>query len=114
MSSETGTKVLRVPSATHLEATQMAALRGQSAGQLVAEAWRDYMAHHREEFAEDLEKVAKLMRDGTLEQLAEFTSRNADTRAAEAVKRRKAKSKAPAKKRASAKNASKEPEPAHA
>lgn len=86
-----GTKVLRVPEATHSEATQMAALRGSSAGQLLADAWREYMEHHREEFAGDLEEVARLMRDGTLDQLAEFTSRNAEQRAAGAIERRESK-----------------------
>ena len=38
---------------------------------LLAEAWREY---RRKEFAADLEQVAKLLRDGTPEQLAEFTS----------------------------------------
>jgi hypothetical protein len=49
---------------------------------LVAEAWREYIANHREEFAADLEKTAQLLRDGTLSHLAEFSSRNADARAA--------------------------------
>jgi len=87
MSANTSTRVLRVPEETHNEATQIAALRGSHAGQLVAEAWREYMENHRKEFAADLEQVAKLLRDGTLEQLAEFTSRNADARAAKAVER---------------------------
>lgn len=91
MDTKAGTKVLRVPEGTHSEATQMAALRGSSAGQLLADAWHEYMEHHREEFAADLEKVAKLMRDGTLDQLAEFTSRNAERRAAEAIERRESK-----------------------
>lgn len=87
MSANTSTRVLRVPEETHNEATQIAALRGSQPGQLLAEAWREYMENHRKEFAADLEQVAKLLRDGTLEQLAEFTSRNADARAAKAVER---------------------------
>jgi hypothetical protein len=81
------TRVLRVPEQVHDEATQIAALRHSQPGHLVAEAWREYIANHREEFAADLEETAQLLRDGTLEQLAKFTSRNASARAAEAVER---------------------------
>jgi len=83
----TSTRVVRVPEDTHNEATQVASLRQVQAGELLADAWREYMENHREEFAKDLEKTAKLLRDGTLEKLAEFTSRNADARAANAVER---------------------------
>ncbi len=81
------TRVLRVPEQVHSEATQIAALRHSQPGHLVAEAWREYIANHREEFAADLEKTAQLLRDGTLEQLAKFASRNASARAAQAVER---------------------------
>ncbi|MGA2455322.1 MAG: hypothetical protein ABSG93_17570 [Solirubrobacteraceae bacterium] len=81
------TRVLRVPEQVHTQATQIAALRQSQPGHLVAAAWREYIENHRDEFAADLETTAKLLRDGTLEQLAEFTSRNADARAAEAVER---------------------------
>ena len=87
MSATMSTRVVRVPEDTHNEATQVAALRRVQAGELLADAWREYMENHREEFARDLEKTAKLLRDGTLEKLAEFTSRNADARAAKAVER---------------------------
>lgn len=80
-------RVLRVPEHVHNEATQIAKLRHSQPGHLVAEAWREYIANHREEFAADLETTAKLLRDGTLERLAEFTSRNAGARAAAAVER---------------------------
>lgn len=81
------TRVLRVPATVHNEATEIAALRRAQPGQLVAEAWREYMENHREEFAADLEKTAKLLRDGTMDQLAAFVSRNAADRAAKAVER---------------------------
>jgi len=81
------TRVLRVPEQVHSQASQIAALRNSQPGHLVADAWREYIENHRDEFAADLEKTAKLLRDGTLEQLTEFTSRNAGTRAAKAVER---------------------------
>lgn len=81
------TRVLRVPEQVHEEATQIAAMRRSQPGNLIAEAWREYLANHRDEFAADLEEAAKLLRDGTLDQLAAFASRNVDERAAEAVER---------------------------
>ncbi len=81
------TRVLRIPEQVHTQATQIAALRHSHPGDLIAEAWREYIENHRDQFAEDLEKTAKLLRDGTLEQLAEFVSRNAEDRADAAVER---------------------------
>ncbi len=82
------TKVMRVPTEVQEEAARVGALRRQQAGELLAEAWREYMANHREEFATEFEEAARLLRDGTLDQLADFASRNVEQRAAEAVKRR--------------------------
>jgi hypothetical protein len=45
------------------------------------------MANHRKDFAAELEQAAKLLRDGTLDQIADYMSRNADARAAKAVER---------------------------
>jgi hypothetical protein len=73
--------VIRVPDNVHLESKQIASVRGQQQGQLLAEAWREYLATHREEFARDLETAANLLRDGTLEDLAAFASRNVSDRA---------------------------------
>lgn len=56
MSATTSTRVVRVPEDTHNEATQVAALRQVQAGELLADAWREYMENHREEFAKDLEE----------------------------------------------------------
>jgi hypothetical protein len=83
-------RVLRVPDDVHSEATEIAALRRAQPGELVAQAWREYIENHRDEFAADLEKTAKLLRDGTMENLAQHTSRNAGARAAKAVRRLKA------------------------
>jgi hypothetical protein len=79
--------VVRVPADVHKEITRIAAFRGQQPGHLIAEAWREFLIKHRKEFAADLERAAKLMRDGTLEELAAFTSRSAGTRAEQAAAR---------------------------
>ena len=87
MSATTSTRVVRVPEDTHNEATQIAALRRVQPGELLAEAWREYVEKHREEFAKDLETIAGLLRDGTLEQLAEFANRSSKARATKAIER---------------------------
>lgn len=86
-SSYVSTKVIRVPDNVHEEAVRLAALRRQQPGHLLAEAWREYMEKNRAQFAADLERAAKHLRDGTLESLADFASRNADARAQAAAQR---------------------------
>jgi hypothetical protein len=78
---------MRVPTAVQQEAVQIAKLRNQQPADLLAEAWREYITNHREEFAADLEHAAQIMRNGTAEELANFASRNVKTRAAAAAAR---------------------------
>jgi hypothetical protein len=66
------TSVVRVPTDVHLEAKRFAALCGDQPGELLAHAWREYVVNHREEFADDLERAAKLMRDASLDELVRF------------------------------------------
>lgn len=73
--------VIRVPDRVHLETKRIAAVRGQQAGEVLAEAWREYLDNHRDEFAQDLETAAKHLREGTVDDLANFISRNAGARA---------------------------------
>jgi hypothetical protein len=79
--------IVRVPTDVHTEAKRIAALQGQATGDVIAAAWREYLTNHREEFAADLEEAARLMRDGTLDQVAEFASRHAEARAEASVER---------------------------
>ena len=81
------TAVVRVPSQVHQEAVQLAALRRQQPSELLAAAWTEYIEAHRDEFAADLEQAARLLRDGSLEELSAFASRNADARAHAAAER---------------------------
>lgn len=86
----TATKVIRVPGDVHEEAVQLAALRRQQPGHLLAEAWSEYVEKHRAEFAGDLERAAKHLRDGTLNDVAGFASRNAEARAHASAQRLRA------------------------
>jgi len=81
------TNVIRVPTDVHSEATRVAALRGQQPGQLLAEAWREFMARHRDEFATELEEAARLMRNGTAEEMTAFANRSNRARAEAAAAR---------------------------
>jgi hypothetical protein len=85
----TTTKPVRLHPDTYDEATQIAALRRVQPSELIAEAWREYMEKHREEFAKDLETLAGLLRDGTVDGVSEFVNRTSKARAAAAVKRMK-------------------------
>lgn len=75
---------MRVPESVHTEAKRIAALQGVQPGEIIARAWREYVQNHRAEFAADLEEAARRLRDGTLDDLAAFASRNVDERAAAA------------------------------
>ncbi len=77
--------VVRVPDTVLTEAKQIAALRGQQPGDLLAEAWREYLANHRASFASELEQAASILRNGTLDELATFASRDASDRAKAAM-----------------------------
>lgn len=79
--------VVRVPVDVHKEITRVAAFRGEQPGHLIAQAWREFFEKHRTEFAADLDRAAQLLRNGTLDELAAFTSRSASTRADRAAAR---------------------------
>lgn len=72
---------MRVPADVHTEATKIAALRGQTPGDLLAEAWKEFFAKHREHFAKDLEEAATIVRRGTTDELTAFVARGAEERA---------------------------------
>jgi hypothetical protein len=72
---------VRVPTDIHTEATRIAALRGQTPGELLAEAWKEFFTKHREHFAKDLEEAASIVRRGTTDELTAFVARGAKDRA---------------------------------
>lgn len=72
---------MRVPTDVHIEATRIAALRGQTPGDLLAEAWKEFFAKHREHFARDLDEAATIVRRGTTDELTAFVAKGAKERA---------------------------------
>jgi hypothetical protein len=83
--------VVRVPDSVLTGAKQLAGLRGCQPGDVLADAWSEYLANHRDEFAQDLEEAARLLRTGTLDDLAAFLGRDNQERAKEAAARLRAK-----------------------
>lgn len=86
------TTTARVSERTSLESKRIAALRGQSQSDVLDEAWSDFLKNNRDQFAEDLERAAKIVRDGTTAELAEFINRDAESEAAAAAARMRSKS----------------------
>ena len=76
---------LRVPRDVHSEATKIAALRGQTPGDLLAEAWKEFFDRHREAFAKDLEEAATIVRRGATDDLTAFVAKGAKERAKESA-----------------------------
>lgn len=79
------TTTIRVSTEIQGEISRIAALRGVSSGELLAEAWREFLDTHRSELAENLEQAAKILRGGTTQDLADFLSRDAPERAKRAA-----------------------------
>lgn len=78
--------VVRLPEELYESARRIAALQGRQAGDLLSEAWEQYMATHRDQLAADFEQAAQLLREGDVNALAGLASRNVDARAAEAAR----------------------------
>ncbi len=54
----------RIPEETSLSVRQVAALKGATPGDLLRDAWNEYLENHRSEFASNLELAAQMMRAG--------------------------------------------------
>lgn len=66
------TSVIRIPSEVQQQAARVAALCGQQPGALLAQAWKEFLVNHRDDFADDLEEAARLMRSAPLDELVAF------------------------------------------
>lgn len=75
------TTTVRISKELSAEVAQIAALRGQTSGDLLAKAWKEFLARNKEAFAKDMEEAAKIIRTGTTKDLAAFISRDVSTRA---------------------------------
>ncbi len=67
------TTTVRVPLALQREVTRVSELVQETPGELLAAAWAEYLDRHRDDIAVDLQRAADLVRNGTLEDLVDFT-----------------------------------------
>jgi hypothetical protein len=67
--------VTRLPADIHASAKAIAALRGSTPGEVIAQAWREFVERHADEFAADFERAAALIREGDTEGLAAHANR---------------------------------------
>lgn len=70
--------VTRLPADVNSSAKQIAAMQGRTPGDVIAQAWREFLERHRDEFAADFERAAALIREGDTEGLAAHANRFAD------------------------------------
>jgi|tagenome__1003787_1003787.scaffolds.fasta_scaffold20945289_2 predicted transcriptional regulator len=75
------TTTVRISKELSAEVAQIAALRGQTSGDLLAKAWKEFLAKNKDAFAKDMEEAAKIIRTGTTMDLAAFLSENVDAHA---------------------------------
>ena len=83
------TAAVRVSDELLDDVKRVAAIRGDTPGRLLAQAWSEYVAQHRDEIARDFEDVARMLRDGDRDGLVRFTQRSVRERAAAAAARAK-------------------------
>ena len=67
--------VTRLPADIHASARAIAAMRGCTPGEVIAQAWREFVERHGDEFAADFERAAALIREGDSEGLAAHANR---------------------------------------
>jgi dihydroxyacetone kinase len=63
------------PADIHASAKAIAAMRGGTAGDVIAQAWREFVERHGDEFAAGFERAASVIRDGDTEGLAAHANR---------------------------------------
>lgn len=77
--------VTRLPADIHASAKAIAAMQGRTPGEVIAQAWREFVEHHADEFAADFERAAALIREGDTEGLAAHANRFAAAEAEAAL-----------------------------
>lgn len=84
------TTTVRISKELSSEVAQIAALRGQTSGDLLAKAWKEFLARNKDTFAKDMEEAAKIIRTGTTQDLAAYLSQNVDAQAEAAAEQAQA------------------------
>jgi hypothetical protein len=81
------TVVVRIDEAVLADVKAIAAMRGKTPGEQLAEAWSEFSERHRREISADFEHVAELVRSGDREGLLEFVRQTREARAEAAAAR---------------------------
>lgn len=76
--------VARIPEEVAAGSKTIAKLQGRSPNDVLVQAWREYIEHHRAEIAAGAERAAQLLRDGDMDGLIAFAGRDAKEWAAQA------------------------------
>jgi predicted transcriptional regulator len=72
---------VRVPDELLEDVRRIGALQGRGPGEMLAQAWQDFVERHREEIAADFEQAAAHIRAGDTTALAAHVGRNRRSRA---------------------------------
>lgn len=76
---------VRIPEEIDAPIKAIAAMQGRVAGEVLADAWREYIENHREEFAAEFERAAHAVRTGDADAMASLMNRSNAERAAAAA-----------------------------
>lgn len=77
-----------IPAEIRDSVATLAEQQGVTPEKVVAQAWREYLARHREELQQEFEHVGEMIRAGDTEALVDYTMSDIDERAERAAKRR--------------------------
>jgi len=72
---------VRIPEDLLEDVRRVGALKGRAPGEMLTQAWHDFVDRHREEIAADFEQAAALIRAGDTAGLATHVGRNRRSRA---------------------------------
>jgi hypothetical protein len=84
-----------IPAEIRDSVVALADRQGLTPEEVVAQAWSEYFARHREELQEEFERIGKMIRSGDTQALVEYTTSDIEERAERAAKRRTARKRAP-------------------
>lgn len=72
---------VRIPEDLLEDVRRVGALQGRAPGEMLTQAWHDFVDRHREEIAADFEQAAAHIRAGDTARLATHVGRNRRSRA---------------------------------
>jgi hypothetical protein len=81
------TVVVRIDEAVLADVKAVAAMRGVTPGDALADAWREFVERHRDAISDDFDHVAEMFRVNDREGLLEFARQTRSARAEAAVAR---------------------------